>query len=74
MSAANIDERPVELYLGPCQVMAVDVARGALIGPNDLTAPIIAERLLLATRTFPDPARFNVDFAAVEPAARRVPS
>jgi arylformamidase len=67
VSAASIEERPLEIYLGPCQVMAVGVPRGSLIRPDDLTGPILAERLLLATGTFPDPTRFNVDFAALEP-------
>jgi arylformamidase len=68
LSASSIEEQSVEIYLGPCQVMAVNVPRGVLIGPGDLTGPISAERLLLATGTFPDPTRFSDDFAALEPA------
>jgi arylformamidase len=68
LSGASIERRPLEIYLGPCQVMAVNVPRKALIQPAHLPGPIVAERLLLATGTFPDPNQFNDDFAALEPA------
>jgi arylformamidase len=67
MFAPSIEQRPLELYLGPCQVVAVNVPRSALIRPSDLPGRFGAERVLLATGTFPDPAHFNPDFAAVEP-------
>ncbi len=67
MFAPSIEQRPLEIYLGPCQVMAVPVPRGSLIGPRDLPGPTLAERVLLATGTFPDPTRFNHDFAALQP-------
>jgi arylformamidase len=38
-----------------------------LIRPADLPGPVLAERVLLATGTFPDPTRFNEDFAALSP-------
>jgi arylformamidase len=66
-SAPSIEDRPLELYLGPCQVMAVPVPRGSLIRPADLPGAVHAERVLLATGTFPDPTRFNQDFAALDP-------
>jgi arylformamidase len=68
MSGPSIDQRPLEFYIGPCQVIALQVPRGSLIRPADLPAQILAERVLLATGTFPDPNRFNRDFAALEPA------
>jgi arylformamidase len=66
-SAPSIEQRPLELYLGPCQVIGVEVPRGQLIGPADLPKAILAERVLLATRSFPDPNHFNDDYAALEP-------
>ena len=48
--------------------MRLAVGRGAIVGPGDLTSPIRAERVLFATGTFPDPTRFNEDFAALHPA------
>lgn len=66
--AASIESRPLELYLGRCQVMHVDVARGRRVSVRDLPGDIRAERLLIATGTFPDPYDWNEDFAALDPA------
>ena len=67
LGGPGISERPLQLYLGPCQVLHLSVPRGHRITPGDLTAPISAERILLRTGTFPDPDRFNDDFAALDP-------
>ena len=40
-----IETRELELYLGPCQVVRVDVERGARYDVDDLAAPIDAERV-----------------------------
>jgi arylformamidase len=66
--APSIDTRPLDFYLGPCQVIRVSVPRGALVRPQELPLTIRAERVLLSTGTYPDPTRFNEDFAALEPA------
>lgn len=63
--ASDIGSRPLELYLGACEVMRVEVIRGARITPAMLPRAVTAPRLLLATGTFPDPTRFNEDFAAL---------
>ncbi len=68
LGAPGIDERPLDLYLGACQVMRLNVGQAALIGVGDLTGPTRAERLLLATATIPDPTRFNANFAGLQPA------
>jgi arylformamidase len=65
---APIDERPLELYCGPCQVMRVRVPRGERIEPRDLPAAIEAPRLLLATDSYPDPDDFTTDFNSLSPA------
>lgn len=66
--AASIDKRPLDLYLGPCQVLRLAAGRDTLLGPDDLRgASIAAPRVLLATGTFPDPTIFNEDFAALSP-------
>lgn len=62
--AATIDQVGLEPYLGPCQVIKVDVGRGATISPDDLGTGIEAERILLCTGTYPDAGDFNTDFAA----------
>jgi arylformamidase len=65
--APTIDQRRLEFYVGPCQVMRIDVPRGGHITPGMLRDPVTAPRLLLATGTFPDPEHFNEDFAALSP-------
>jgi len=63
--APAIDERPIARYLGPAQLIRVRAERGSSI-PADLLPPALeAERVLLATGTYPDPDRFNRDFAAL---------
>jgi arylformamidase len=63
--ASDIATRPLELYLGACEVMRVEPARGTRLTPSMLPRAVTAPRLLLATGTFPDPTRFNEDFAAL---------
>jgi arylformamidase len=67
--APSIEQCPLDLYLGPCRVVAVDVERGALVLPSDLPDHAAGERVLLATGSYPDPSRFNRDFAALSPEA-----
>jgi len=63
----GIDERPLTRYLGTARVVRVDVERGTRIPPDRVPVELDAERLLLATGTFPDPTEFNRDFAALSP-------
>jgi arylformamidase len=67
-NARSIESRDLDFYLGPCQVMRVEVARGARVTRAMLPGRVLVPRLLLATDTYPDPERFNEDFAGVEPA------
>lgn len=66
--APGIGERSLDYYLGPCHVVDAPVARGARVTPVDLRTPIASiteKRVLLRTGTFPDPQRWNNDFAAL---------
>jgi len=65
--APSIEKWSLDYYLGPCQVIRLAVPQAARIGPDLLVTPIRAERLLFATGTFPDPEKFNEDFAAFSP-------
>lgn len=67
VAAPSIDQRSLEYYLGPCQVVRVDVPRRMRVTPDMLPANIEAQRVLIATGTFPDPTEFNEDFAALSP-------
>ncbi|MCP3939134.1 MAG: kynurenine formamidase [Actinomycetia bacterium] len=63
----TIDRMPLDAYVGPCQVVHVEVGRNELVTPDHLPDLLEAPRLLVATGTFPDPDEFNTDFAAFDP-------
>ena len=67
IDAPDIAARPLDVYLGPCEVIRVEVERGHLVVPGMLQAAPRAPRVLFATGTYPDPARFSEDFAALSP-------
>jgi arylformamidase len=66
-TAAPIHERSLDYYLGPCQVVRVAAACGSRVSAEMIALPLRAERVLIATGTFPDPEQFNRDFAALSP-------
>jgi len=63
----GIDQRDLDLYLGPCQVMAVSPARGERVQPDHVDGRIAAPRVLFRTDSFPDPDSFNEDFCSLSP-------
>ena len=63
----TIESLPLELGLGVCEVVRVDAAPRARLAPTDLPGPPRAERLLIATGSYPDPSRFDESFAALSP-------
>ena len=63
--APAIDERSLDYYLGPCQVIRVNVARVTRILPSMVRAELTTPRVLFATETYPDPQNWNSDFAAL---------
>lgn len=70
--APGIGERGLHHYLGPCQLIDAPVARNARVRIDDLryahgTTGITQPRVLIRTGTFPDPDRWNPDFAALDP-------
>jgi arylformamidase len=67
LDAPTIDQRSLDYYLGPCQLMRLRAERGMRITTAMLTDPIRAPRLLLDTGTYPNPEEFNEDFAALAP-------
>ena len=72
--ALGIGERPLSHYLGPCQLIDADISRGKRVRYEDLRLPargsgqITQPRVLIRTGSFPDPANWNSDFAALDPA------
>lgn len=65
--ASGIDQRSLDFYLGRCQVIHVHAARKSRIEMSQAFVPIDAERVLFYTGTYPDPNKFNEDFAALSP-------
>jgi arylformamidase len=63
--AQGIAARSLEIYYGPCQVVEVQVPRGARIRVADVSAAITAPRVLFHTGSFPDPESWNSDFNAL---------
>lgn len=63
--AESIEARPLELYLGECEVMHVTAQHGQRIAPALLPGRPSTPRVLLRTGTFPDPTAWNRDFAAL---------
>lgn len=67
-SGEGIHQRPLEPYLGNCQVIKVDLPRGARILPEHLSGMAITEpRVLFSTGSFPDPEEWNGDFNSLSP-------
>jgi arylformamidase len=65
--APGIEAVPLDRYLGPCQVIHVAVARNERVRLDHLGVAVTQPRVLLATGTFPDPERWNEDFAGLDP-------
>ncbi len=65
--APAIDQRDLDVYVGPCQVVRVRARPSSRVGRASLPERLEAERILIATGTYPDPTRFREDFAALEP-------
>ena len=60
-----IHERSLDYYIGPCQVIRVDVSRATCVMPSILPREVTTPRVLFATGTYPDPQKWNPDFAAL---------
>lgn len=65
--SATIDQMPLDLYIGECQVVSVNAKRGTRVTPEQVEASIDLPRVILRTRTFPDFSNWNRDFAGLSP-------
>ncbi len=64
----GIAERPLDRYLGRCQVIGVRAETGARIRTSHLAgASIQAPRVVLRTDSYPDPDRWRDDFNSLSP-------
>lgn len=64
----SIEKRELSLYMGPVQILEVNVPRGQRILPLHIqNKQILAPRVLFKTLSFPDPNQWNSDFVALSP-------
>ena len=64
----GIDSQDLSIYMGAAQVIHVKVGRGERVLPKHIShVKIETPRVLIATGTFPDPNKWNSDFAALSP-------
>lgn len=65
--APTMHERPLDIYVGECQVMRANTQRGERVTPAMLADEVTSARVLIKTGTFADPNNWNDDFAALSP-------
>lgn len=63
----GIETKDLSVYYGPAQVIQVHVGRNERIRIDHIQDDIQAERVLFLTNTFPNPDRWNSDFAGFTP-------
>ena len=64
----DIADRPLNYYMGPCQVISVSLERGKRIYPQDIKGiEIRAPRVLFKTSSFPDRTNWNTDYNSLSP-------
>lgn len=71
LGAQDVSQRPLEHYIGACQVIEARVNKGARVEPADLVGgveQINTPRVLIKTSTFAGGTTWNSDFAALSPA------
>ncbi len=65
VDGASIDSVPLESYIGPCEVMRVNVLPEGAVTPELLPQRPTAPRVLIATDTFCPAGTFAADFAGL---------
>lgn len=64
----GVDQRPLDSYLGPCQVISVTLPRGERIYPKHFAnVKVECSRVLFRTDSFPNPDQWNHDFNSLSP-------
>ena len=58
----TMEQRNLNFYLGPCQVIETNCPQGERIKPEHLLQEIDSARILLKTNSFPDANHWNGDF------------
>lgn len=73
LGGSGIEARSLTRYFGRCLVVHADVARGERVGLKHLSSKWQsvsawpADKILVATKSFPDPDKWNSDFCSFDP-------
>ncbi|MBC23519.1 MAG: kynurenine formamidase [Phycisphaerae bacterium] len=65
--ARTMEQQPLELYMGPCDLIDARVDPGSRVGIDDLDSMPTTDRVLIRTGTFKDFEQWNDDFAGLSP-------
>ncbi len=68
LDVCAVGELGLEHFIGACVIVDAPAARGSRVGVRDVRGgleAITAPRVLIRTGTFPDPQRWNSDFAGL---------
>ena len=69
LGGRSIDEQPLDLYVGPCQLIRTNTAQGDLVKLEHFEDELQkTKRLLICTNSFPDSERWTSDFCGLDPA------
>lgn len=63
----GVEKRDLNAFFGKAQVIEVTAQAGARIYPHDINTEVFAQRVLLKTKSFPDPEIWNSDFNSLSP-------
>lgn len=64
----GVEKRPIESFLGPAQVIEVELRPGSRVQLNDIShKQILQKRILFKTKSFPNPEKWNSDFMSLSP-------
>lgn len=63
--APSIDQLPLDLFIGPCEVFQLRTLPRARLWPEQMPHGPRAPRVLIGTGTWPDRSRFSEEFAAL---------
>lgn len=63
----SIEARDLGLYMGRCQVLTATGSRNGRIYPEHLSQTPEAKRILIRTKSFPNPEQWNSNFLALSP-------
>lgn len=68
LGGRSIDEQPLDLYIGPCQVLRANTPQGEVVTLEHLEGELAeTERLLICSCSFPDPEHWNDDYSGLDP-------